>query len=500
MGRILSCTSVTAILFGMTTLQASADVTSADVWDALKAQMSVYGNVTASETNSGGSLSVSDIVMATNVEDINTSTALSGSIVFRELGDGTVAIDFPGSMTADMTVMEAGSAPATISVTFAQQGMTILASGDPGAITHDFSAPSMTYSLANFIVEGQPITANFTLDLTDTAGSWLSEGTATRRQKADYTISQIAFKGLFADPTSPDKGAFNGAINDIKVTSDSKVPEGMADLKPEELFTTGFAVDADMSFGMTTYDAQITAEGQATEIKGTIGNGSFGLGMDGERIRYSTQSNSVDISGAVTGLPFPPVDVHFDTSSLDFLMPIGKTDEAQDFTAAIKMKGVTVSDFLWAMIDPGQQLPRDAANVVVDLSGKANWLVNIFDEAAMETTKMPGKLESLALNDLEVTVAGASLTGSGAFTFDNNDLQSFGGMPRPLGAIDLAMSGGITLLDKLTAMNLVPQEQAMGIKMMTGMFTKPGASPDTLTTRIEVDASGAVLANGQRIQ
>lgn len=56
------------------------------------------------------------------------------------------------------------------------------------------------------------------------------------------------------------------------------------------------------------------------------------------------------------------------------------------------------------------------------------------------------------------------------------------------------------LIDKLIAMGLLSQQDAMGARMMLGMFTVAGSEPDTMTSTIEVDADGHLLANGQRIR
>ena len=59
---------------------------------------------------------------------------------------------------------------------------------------------------------------------------------------------------------------------------------------------------------------------------------------------------------------------------------------------------------------------------------------------------------------------------------------------------------GNGLIDKVTKMGLVPQDQAMGARMMLGMFAKPGEGTDTMTSKIEFNADGSIMANGQRIQ
>ena len=138
------------------------------------------------------------------------------------------------------------------------------------------------------------------------------------------------------------------------------------------------------------------------------------------------------------------------------------------------------------------------------MTGKAKLLFDLLDPAQMEAVDrgeaMPGELNAVTLNALTVRAAGAELTGEGAFTFDNSDLETFDGMPAPEGSVDLALSGGNGLLDKLVNMGLLPEEQAMGARMMMGLFAVPGAGEDSLTSKIEVKSDGQILANGQRLK
>ena len=97
-------------------------------------------------------------------------------------------------------------------------------------------------------------------------------------------------------------------------------------------------------------------------------------------------------------------------------------------------------------------------------------------------------------------IVGASLSGNGAFTFDNNDLATFGGVPRPTGEVNLQLMGGNGLIDKLIQMGFVSDQDAMGARMMMGMLAVPGDGPDTLNSKLEINDQGHVLANGQRIQ
>jgi len=163
-----------------------------------------------------------------------------------------------------------------------------------------------------------------------------------------------------------------------------------------------------------------------------------------------------------------------------------------------------MSDQLWSMIDPAAQLPRDPATLRVDLNGTGRLFFNLLDPAEVEGLEgrdsIPGEVESLTLNELTLELAGARLSGEGAFTFDSDDLESFGGAPAPEGTLDLRLVGGNALLDTLVAMGLVPQDQASGMRMMMGLFATPGDGEDELVSKIEVTGDGQVLANGQRLK
>jgi len=152
------------------------------------------------------------------------------------------------------------------------------------------------------------------------------------------------------------------------------------------------------------------------------------------------------------------------------------------------------------MFDPMAQLPRDPATLILDISGAARMLVDIFDPSRPPTMPTPGELHALDLNELQLTFGGAELTGDGAFTFDNTDMVTYDGFPKPLGSVSLKLLGGNGLLDKLIAMGVVPEEQAMGVRMMAGLFANAGPGPDELNSTIEVREDGGLYANGQRLK
>ena len=90
---------------------------------------------------------------------------------------------------------------------------------------------------------------------------------------------------------------------------------------------------------------------------------------------------------------------------------------------------------------------------------------------------------------------GAELAGAGSLSFR----EGAGPMPDPTGTINLKLTGGNTLLDRLVQMGLIPEDQSMGIRMMIGLFSRPGEGPDALDTELQF-RDGGIYANGQRVR
>jgi hypothetical protein len=149
-------------------------------------------------------------------------------------------------------------------------------------------------------------------------------------------------------------------------------------------------------------------------------------------------------------------------------------------------------------------MPRDPATISVESSGQVKVLVDMMDPASMEamenSSTPPAELHALSIPNLVVSMIGASLTGTGDFTFDNTDLVSFDGMPAPRGVAKLHIVGANGLIDRLIQMGMLPEQDAMGFRMMLGMFSVPGEGEDTLNSTIEFNDQGQILANGQRIK
>jgi len=199
-------------------------------------------------------------------------------------------------------------------------------------------------------------------------------------------------------------------------------------------------------------------------------------------------------------IPFPEVQFGFAEFAFNILMPVSKSDKPQDFAVLTKLVDFSISEDIWGMFDPAATLARDPATFILDLKGTGFWKQDIMDPAIdLDSIEAPGELSSLDLTLAQAKAAGADVSATGALTFDNADLVTFQGVPKPTGLITFTIKGVNALVDNLISMRLLPEEEAMGFRMMLAMFARPGAGPDELISEMEFK-DGGLFANGQQLQ
>lgn len=486
-----------------TTFPALADVTAQDVWTSWQDLSSSMGQTmnAGSETMEGDTLVVSDIEIMFEPEDSDaTASSTIDEIRFTENGDGTVSIEM--SPSYDVTsVAEVDGETQSVTMTIEQSNMVTLASGTPDQIDYDLTADAIRISGA---IPDDDEMANGMIEfaLTDLQGTYNTDMGAMVVMGIDGTAGEFAFSVTGTDPETDALTDVSMSAADVQLalnyeaSADGPNPSSSTDM--QEILASGFAFDMKATHGEAS--STVVAEGEEginLNIAAASGTFDFAFAQDG--LSYAASNDSVAITASGPSVPFPEVNADLETLALSFEMPVEQGGEAQPFGAVIELGGLTISDMIWGIFDPEGKIPRDPATLLVDVSGQARWLVDIFDDEE-EMDDQPGEVESLELNELNLALGGAELTGTGAFTFDNSDYETFEGIPAPDGQIDLQLTGGNTLLGILVEMGFVPQDQAMMVRMMSGMFAQPGEGEDTLVSTIRVEPDGSVFANDTQLQ
>ena len=508
MQRLFRRATCSALALGLATGPAFAELTAEQVWDGLESAMQGFGyTVEATETPVSDGLDVSGVTMRFDAPEENSTVTLSmQSIDLVENADGSVTMTFPISMPIAIDAAPEGEDAVDMVLDYANDGLEVVVSGEPGNMTYTYTANQLAITLAELAINGEPVSreeARFDFVLDDVSGTTTTETADGMTFTQDVQAGSANYDFAFNDPDNDDAALISGSMGMLTVTSAATLPEGFDPSDPESLTAGGFSASG--SLGYQEGESQFAATESAGTTSGTTRTGSVTLEfeMDDTAVRYDVSAN--DQAFTLSGPEMPvPVDVSMAASAFNITLPIAEAETPQDMALGIDLRGFEMSDLLWNIFDPGAALPRDPATIALDLTGQVTPSVNLFDPAAMArieaTGQTPGELNALTLNDLTIEAAGARLGGTGSFTFDNDDLQTFDGFPRPTGEVNVTVEGANALIDKLIAMGLLTQEDAMGARMMMSMFAVPGEGDDSLKSSLEINEQGHVLANGMRIQ
>ena len=509
MPRLSKMTLGIALPIALMSQAALADLTPTDVWGDWRQYMEGMGyRIDATESQDGADLTVGDISLNMVMPDDAGAMSMSlGSLKFVQNGDGTVSVVMPGVMAMTVNITPEGTAdPVTVSMNYTQTDHAMTASGSPDEMVYDYSAGTIEFVLEQLQVGAE--TYGQENAKVNVIGTGVSSSTAMtiaemRSYQQTSKIDSIQYDIAINNPAEPAKVMMKGSVANLTMDGGGMIPLVITDAADmAAMIKAGFDVTGQIAYGAGTSNVDVAdpVNGNFTMTTSSDG-GDLGVKLGADGLAYNGTQNNLAVTANVADLPFP-IDLSMAKGGFNLSMPVSKSDDPQDFAFGITLGDFTMSDMIWGIFDPTGQLPRDPATVVLDLSGKAKLLVDFLDPDAVAqlATDKPGEVQALTVNKVQLDAAGAKLDGSGDFTFDNSDTTTFPGMPKPVGAVDFSLVGGNGLLDKLVAMGLLPEDQAMGARMMMGLFAVPGSEPDTLSSKIEFTEDGQVLANGQRIK
>ena len=501
MAKYLSTSATVCIAALFAGSAAHADVSAQEVWENWKAQIDIYGEdgfTYASEEYSGGTLTVSDIQISMS-DEFSTFRGDLGSLVFTENGDGTVTIDIPKEMSMVIGSSEKSSGDRVV-VNISNSGTSAIASGDPDAINYQISSDRYTVEIAEAFEDGEAIDMELRANVNDLdfEQTVTNEGELRDISFAGSAASFDLFLSVLEDDENVD---ISGQTLGVAFSGNSVTPIDYDATRPELIFQAGGGAQMQYSSVQTGYLLNVTDDMGTTSIatSATDVNAEFSIDMDHMAISFDESNVAISASGGQ--VPFP-IDASIAHLGMNLEMPMSMTDEPADFALGFDVTDFAMNDMIWMMADPAGMLPRDPATILVDFTGTAKLFADLFDPAQtakLDMDEAPGELHSITLNGLNLSVAGASITGDGGFTFDNTDLESFDGIPRPEGEVNLEAKGINGLMDTLVEMGLIPEDQIMGARFMLGMFAN-SVGDDHLSSKLEVNSEGHVLANGQRLQ
>lgn len=483
-----------AILLGTSALH--AEVTAEDVWKGMTDYYTALGQSveTGSQEMQGDTLVITDAVFASNVPE-GSFSATFGEIRLKELGDGRVEVTLPTEIPVRMVSKPASGKAVDMGMKFTQSGLSLIVSGTPGDTAYDLDAPEMAFAVDGMTVDGSAVPLKVDAKLSGSSGSYRMTTGDGRKVTSDMTVEKLDFAVAAQDPEGKGDFSASGSFTGLGGQSDATIPEGVDMADMNAALQAGLDMSTNFAFTGGGYVMDFVDGTDTMHVQSTGGGGTMHFKMSEDGLAYGGSARDSAVSMQSSSVPVP-IDMSVAETAFDLALPVTKRADAQPFSALVKLMDVKVSDGLWSLFDPGSQLPRDPATLIVDLAGSAKMAINIFDPKEAETIAgaAPGELEALDIRELKVSAVGAELTGAGAMTFDNS-----AGTPKPMGTMDMQLVGGNALIDKLVSLGFIPEDQAMGARMMLGLFAVPSGE-DTLSSKIEFKEDGGIYANGQRIQ
>ena len=504
MGRFVLGSSVCAAALVAGLAPASA-LTPEEAWAAIQTLNKLKGyEASGTATRVGDTLTISDMTYSQTRDAFEVSLDFA-DLTLTDLGGGVVGVGYPE--TSEMVVnVVIEDEEISIPVQVSMSGLNAELAGDPENVEYVYALDTMAMTFADFerfAGEGEPVKGVVSLsmdgfsstmtigfsDLVDTTSAmkWAKAALVANIEGIDEPGNLVMSLGTGA-------GVYEG---------DSRIPADIDASDPTAMFAPGVSGSSTMTYE----DLVFAFNGSGFEGDGPNAVGSYSLGAgrlvadvtDGV-VSMETTGKNLAMSMQSPDIPLPSISAFIAESGMAFTFPMLMSEDPQDYKLAFAYRGVTVEDSIWDLFDPQGILPRDPATISLDLSGKMEWLIDLLSGAEPQPGEIPALVYDVAINDLTVAAAGASVTGSGAFELNHDDYISFDGIPAPIGNANFVITGANGLLDRLVEMGLMPQEQVLGVRMMMGIFATPGEGDDVLTSSIETTAEGQVFANGQRLK
>lgn len=501
---MINIKSAPVLLIGLTAaLPAHADLTAQEAWDSIVSYSEAGGQeITGDVSQSGRVMTIENVKTTIQIPEGGGSVTVTlGEITLTEQSDGSVLVGIPDEMSPDIELGIPGAPPdLDLGLTMTQSGYEVVISGDPGDVVYNYAADEIVFAMPTVSAGGQTVEVNLVGRMTGLNGSYTVKEDTVRTVAAKGGADSFALTVAAKEPGGQGIFDLDVSLGTINSSSTSSMPlDYVADGNPINMLKAGVIIAGRATVGSLGVNAEFADAYEQFALQyGNAGvNVAFSMGNGGVSFNMA-ESN---LKGAVSGseIPFPRLTWQATGAEIGVAAPVLMSEEDKDIAIKLALSELQVEETLWNMVDPAGQLSHDPVSFTIDLEGEGHWLIDISDPSQMGAG-LPGMISSVMLKELTLDAVGALLEGSGGFTFDFTDMRTIPGVPRPEGSAMFKLEGGNGLLDTLVAMGLVPEEQAMGIRMMTGMFAKPGDGPDTLESEIEVNSEGHVLANGQRLR
>ncbi len=490
---------------------ALADLTVEQAWEVWTTQFEALGlDWEADAVPEGDALAVGPIFLTMQFPGLplEMNLQLPGPRFVPDAGE--IEVQLPTSETMPFSVSATGGAGAgfTSSGAFAwrMEDVSVRMRQTDAGVETRWSGISFEIDMTEYGTGGQPFPAEYRyvqsgFDITQTSridGDWLD---FTRRGVA----GQVVIDYGYGDETTAEGLVGTLRRDDVETLTELRLPRSGPTLdRLPELAEAGmmFRHEAVAKSGFDEDDEWYAGEViSSSETRWTNITGLFTLTGDGLGVVSGADAVEMQMTDELLGIS---VDVEAARILLDLAMPVLRAVEPQEYALRFELDGLTLSEETWTAFFMSDKLPRQTADLKVDLGGEAILLETLFDLAALGQSfngPLPVSIETLDLRALEARFWDAELTGKGAVRFDHSASRTFDGVPATEGDATFELTGVQALLDRLTEAGVLTTDDAMSARMMMGMFTAPvDGEEDAVRAEVDITPDGQVTVNGQRLR
>jgi hypothetical protein len=450
--------------------------------------------------NEGGNLRLHGVEVTETLPDGTLSLRLDQMLLRPAGGDGVAVVIESGRvlhLEADATDGDDDDVAATFDL--GGEGLTLAVTGDIAAPDYAFASEAFLMSLTSLTQGDTPLDASGALGFEGRTGT--IKGTDPSAGAPLEASFAAASSSMALDITDP-------ATNTVAKSSASQ-----SDLAAEISFDPGtsdkdWSVKGTMTGGSAKNSSVQTGPEIGTlETTGNQDKVALNFAADSSRASYDAKVEGAEFSVSSDQFPIPPVRFPLPEAVAAVSIPLSPSPDAQTARIGLKLSEFAVDDALWNLLDPGRALPRTAASLQIDLeadlmitdAGKAPPVPQVGPGTAMPLP-MPGILPTaLRINSLKLGFAEAEVDASGSFLVETRGTPPVPDLSQPVGSLDIAANGIMTLLQRLSAANLIDPQEAMGAQLMLNMFATVGEN-DSLTSRIVAEPGGGLVVNGNRMR
>ena len=507
----LTCSTLAVIAM---TAPAAFSLTADQVWETWATYLtdSGYDIAIGSREGGGNDLVLKDVVLTATPDDNATTTVTVPVIRMGQTGGADIRTEYPDGASFHFAgeTQQAGETVALkLEGSIGLTGLETISREEGGHQVDTSTGPEVVVAVTSLTV-GEDSLGEAPLTLTMQQLTSTSTFLGGLNTLSDARIGSLAVVIDMADVEGNAEIKGQVDISEITLATETNFPAGHDGSTAAALNEAlragailagkgGFASLA-MSLNMNGADTEAPKDMQAA-MQG--GAGSISFGLDGGRLGY--QFDITDISYDLQGSEMPfPVQVALGAASTDLQLPLLASEEPQSFKLAYSLGDLVLNEAIWAMIDQKGALVHDPANLDIDLTGEllVHQDLMIYAEQAeaqdigMAEVAPPLSPVALTLNQLALSVLGASASASGAVSFPDPD-----NLDVAVGTLNAQFNGLNGLLDNLVQAGFVEADQVQGMRMMLMMIAKPvDGQADALQTTLEMKEDGSVFANGMQLK